>query len=160
MDSLKQRLKNTAMLRAFAFMKIPLIWSLSPSVIELGEDKTVVQINLSRKTKNHLGSMYFGALGVGADVAGGLIAWEMIQKSGKKISLVFKSFKAEFTKRPDADVYFVCSYGNEIKEFVKKVSNSSERMNLSVPLHAEIRTKNGVEKVANFEIELSLKAKN
>ena len=44
---------------------------------------------LRRRTKNHLGSMYFGVLAVGADITGGFLAMEPIQESGRNITLNF-----------------------------------------------------------------------
>ncbi len=151
--------KQTLMLKAFSLSKIPMIFFTGADVEEMTNERCIIRIPLNYRTRNHLGTMYFGSLCVGADVAGGLIAWDLIQKSKKKISLVFKSYKADFEKRPDSDVYFVCEYGKEIAAFVKKVSESTERHNLMIPLIAETRKSGKPETVARFEIELSLKLK-
>ena len=68
------RLKATAQLWAFGILKIPVLFFLKPRVLQVDIEKTEVMIKLNRKTKNHLGSMYFGVLAAGADVAGGLLA--------------------------------------------------------------------------------------
>src|SRR4051812_37497364 len=99
-------LRETLVLRSFGFFKIPLLFFVSPSVVELTDEKCVVKIPLNRRTRNHLGSMYFGTLAIGADCAGGLIAMRLIQAEKAKVSLVFKDFKAEFLKRPEGDVHF------------------------------------------------------
>jgi len=59
--------KAKRMLWLFGFFKIPLIGYVNPKLIKLTDKSMVVKIPLRRKTKNHLGSMYFGALGIGAD---------------------------------------------------------------------------------------------
>jgi acyl-coenzyme A thioesterase PaaI-like protein len=149
--------KLTLILRVFGFFKIPLIFFVKPTVVELTETKCVVKIPLNRRTKNHLGSMYFGALGIGADVAGGLHAWDMIEKSKQKISLVFKSFKAEFVKRPEKDVYFICEDGAKVAALLKKVIETGERHSQIMKIRACTKTENGFEDAALFDLELSLK---
>ena len=52
-----------------------------------------IKIPLKRRTKNHLYSMYFGALSVGADITGGFLAMMCIQKTNKRVALIFKDFK-------------------------------------------------------------------
>jgi hypothetical protein len=55
--------------------KIPLLFYVSPKIIEISPDSCIIKIKLRRRTKNHLNSMYFGAMAVGADVAVGLHAF-------------------------------------------------------------------------------------
>ena len=62
--------------------------------------------------------MYFGVLSVGADVTGGFLAMQYIQSSKSKISLIFKDFHADFLKRAEGNVHFICKDGLEIKKLV------------------------------------------
>ena len=55
--------------------------------------------------------MYFGVLSVGADITGGFLAMKYIRASKSKISLIFKDFHADFLKRAEGDVHFLCSEG-------------------------------------------------
>src|SRR4051812_41246690 len=91
-------IKETVLLRTFGFLKVPLLCFVSPSVVELSDQRCVIRIPLNRRTKNHLNSMYFGALSVGADCAGGLMAVRFIREMGNKISLIFKDCHSEFLK--------------------------------------------------------------
>jgi acyl-coenzyme A thioesterase PaaI-like protein len=152
-------LRETAILRGFGFLKIPLLFLVSPSVVELTEDRCVVKIPLNRRTRNHLGSMYFGTLCIGADCAGGLIAMRMIQTENAKVSLVFKDFKAEFLKRPEGDVHFTSDDGPAIRQLVRQAVESGERVNQPVRIVATVPSKLGAEPVARFELTLSLKRK-
>ena len=151
-------IKETLFVRAFGLTKIPMIWWLRPRVLAHDEVRTAIMLPLSRRSKNHLGSMYFGALSAGADLAGGLAAMREIGKSGKKISLSFKTFHANFTKRAEGDVLFECDQGEQIREFVKMVAASSERHEMMVNIRATC-PKIGPEVVGEFQLELSLKAK-
>ena len=140
-------------LKLFGFAKIPLIGYVGPKIVQLDEKKCVLRVKLKRRTKNHLNSMYLGVLAVGADLACGMLGLYHIQESGKNISLVFKDFKSDFLKRPDSDVEFVCSNGNEIKKMVKDTIELKERQSFPCKIDAIC---NG-EKVCEFILTLSLK---
>ena len=111
--------KTTRLIQLFGVTKVPMIWYCRPKVIEHTDERIEIKIPLKRKTKNHLGSMYFGALAVGADITGGFLAMNPIQESGRKINLIFKDFKADFLKRPEGDVHFICNDGLAVKELVE-----------------------------------------
>lgn len=157
LDLLPESIRETTALRLFGFLKIPVLFYLRPSVVKLDDQECIVKIALNRRSKNHLNSMYFGVLACGADCAGGLAAMRQIQRSGKKISLAFKDFEAQFLKRADGDVHFVNRQGKEITEFVSKVAACHERMNFPLEIIALVPDKYGDEPVATFKLTLSLK---
>jgi acyl-coenzyme A thioesterase PaaI-like protein len=150
--------KTTRLIQLFGITKVPMIWYCRPKVIEHTNEKIEIKIPLKRKTKNHLGSMYFGVLAVGADITGGFLAMEPIQESGRKINLIFKDFKADFLKRPEGDVHFTCNDGLAVKELVDRVSKSSDRHNFKLSIEATVPSISS-EVVAKFELTLSLKDK-
>ena len=136
-----------------------MIWYCRPKVIEHTDERIEIKIPLKRKTKNHLGSMYFGALAVGADITGGFLAMNPIQESGRKINLIFKDFKADFLKRPEGDVHFICNDGLAVIELVETVAKSNERHNFKLSIDAIVPSLSP-EIVAKFELTLSLKDKS
>jgi acyl-coenzyme A thioesterase PaaI-like protein len=147
-------------LRYFGFFKIPLLFYVNPSIIQLSNEMVVVKIPLRRKTRNHLRSMYFGAMAIGADCAAGLIAMRLIRKSARNISLIFKSMEAEFLKRAEGDVHFTCVQGREISDLVAAAAESTERVELPVRVTATVPEKFGREPIARFTLVLSLKKKH
>jgi acyl-coenzyme A thioesterase PaaI-like protein len=161
MPTALQRFKQTFGMRLFGWLKIPLLASVRPSVVELSETRCVVRIPLRRWTRNHLGSMYFGALAIGADCAGGLLAMDQIKRSGGKVSLVFKSFQATFLKRPESDVYFICEEGAAIRSQVGRALVSEDRITEPMHIQAVVHLADGTfDPVAEFTLELSLKQKS
>ena len=150
--------KTTRLIQLFGITKVPMIWYCRPKVIEHTDEKIEIKIPLKRKTKNHLGSMYFGVLAVGADITGGFLAMDPIQESGRKINLIFKDFKADFLKRPEGDVHFTCNDGLAVKELIDTVSKSSDRHNFKLSIEATVPSISS-EVVAKFELTLSLKDK-
>ncbi len=156
--SIPKKYQDTLFVRLFGLTKVPMILFVSPSVVRLDDKECIVKIPLNRRTKNHLNSMYFGVLATGADIAGGLAAMKEITDSKKKVALSFKDFHAEFLKRAEGDVHFVCTQIPEINKFVGDVIKSGERMNFPVHIEAIVPSE-GTEPVAKFILTLSLKLK-
>lgn len=131
-----------------------------PSVIALSSVESVIRIPLRRRTRNHLGSMYFGALAIGADCAAGLLAIEHIKKQSEPVDLIFGQFRAEFLKRAEDDTVFTCNAGNRIGELVAMAAAHAERVETPVGVTATVPSRTGNEPVATFELQLSLKRRS
>jgi acyl-coenzyme A thioesterase PaaI-like protein len=151
-----EKTRETLSLRWFGLTKIPVLFYFGVSVTEISKERMVVRIPLRRRTKNHLGSMYFGALCAGADCAAGAFAMHLIKQQPKHISLVFKDFSAEFLKRAEGDVDFCCDQGNEIAELVAQAAASDERVERRLNVIATVPLLSD-EPVARFKLTLSLK---
>ena len=157
MRFISQKFKANLFVNLLGFIKIPMMFFCRPKIIEISDDKVVIKIALKRRTKNHVKSMYFGALAVGADLAGGFLALEHIRKCKKKIVPIFKDFHADFLKRAEDDVYFCCDEGEKIKSLVNEVINSGKRCSMPVHITAYVIGSHGKENVAKFILTLSLK---
>lgn len=138
----------------FGWIKIPMIAFCRPKIMTWDEEKVVIRIRKSRRTNNHLKSMYFGALMVGADLAAGMHAFAFTVSEKKKISLAFKSCNAQFLKRPETDVFFEAHAGPIVRKMIAESENKKERINEIITVL--IRDINGIE-VAKVEMELSLR---
>lgn len=141
----------------FSHFKVALIGYLKPRLIKLTDSDIVVCLPLKRRSRNHLNSMYFGALAVGADLAGGLHGFYHADLAQCKVSLAFKSFQAQFLRRPESDVYFVCTEGNIVKQMIEESKNSKERINKPISIKAYTDYLTQPEEVADFILELSVK---
>ena len=141
----------------FGCFKVPLIGYLHPRLITLNDTDVVIKLPLTRRSKNHLHSMYFGALAVGADLAGGLHGFYHARQAHVKISLAFKSFQAQFLKRPESDVYFVSSMGKDIQIMINESKENNQRINKPIIVTAYTNYHQQPEEVAQFVLELSLK---
>lgn len=103
--------------------------------------------------------MYFGALAVGADLAGGLLGFYHAKQQQCKVALVFKSFQAQFLRRPEADVYFVCSAGEQVAQMIRQSNATGERVTQPVCIKAYTDYPRLETEVAEFVLELSVKKK-
>ena len=137
--------------------KIPIIGFVNPKIIDISEEKVTVKIKLKRRTKNHLNSMYFGALAVGADIAGGIHVFYFSEVLNKKISFSFKGMKADFIKRAESDVIFSCIDGEIIHSAILESIETGTRINKNVLVNAMDENN---EIVSTFEMIASLKVIN
>jgi acyl-coenzyme A thioesterase PaaI-like protein len=148
--------KYGMMLRLMGIFKIPMIGYVRPRLVEINDTDVIVKIRLRRRTKNHLKSMYFGVLAVGADVTAGLHAFYFCDELNVRPSFAFKAMKSEFIKRAETDVLFTCNEGAAVREQVLKAIQTNERQNHWVKVTA--KDLNG-DVVALFEMEISVKIK-
>lgn len=152
-----ENFKSSLFLRLYAWTKIPLIGFCSPVVIESTGTRSVVKIPLGYRTRNHLNAMYFGALAIGSELCIAMLAVKKIEESGVRIDFLFKDYKAEFLKRAEGDVHFVCEEAQVVVDQIEEAKNSSERINRTMTAYAIVPSISETEKVATFELTLSVK---
>jgi acyl-coenzyme A thioesterase PaaI-like protein len=146
--------KMRRMLFLLGVFKIPVVGFVRPKLLTINEDQVRVRIKLRRRTKNHLNSMYFGALAVGADVAGGIHAFYFAELAGTKVSFAFKGMKADFIKRAESDIIFQSDEGSLVQSAIESSKQSGERVNQPIQVYAKDLND---EVVATFEMIVSVK---
>ena len=152
-----ENLKTTALLRVYSIFKIPLIAFVSPQILESSDLRTELKLPLNFRSKNHLGVMYFGALNIGAELSIALVAVKKIYDSKQTIDFLFKDYKANFLKRAEGDVHFICEEVGTVIEQVEEAARSTERINRTLKAYAIVPSVNPTEKIAEFELTLSMR---
>lgn len=147
---------KTLLLWGFSMNKLPLVFWLKPRIIELTNVRGVILMKFKRRTKNHVNSMYFGALSVGAELAAGILVMNFFQQQKERYTFVFKNFTAEFLKRCEDDVSFVCEQGELICNTIATANKTKERQNIGLVVNGLI----GNDIVCKFTLTLSLKQMN
>jgi acyl-coenzyme A thioesterase PaaI-like protein len=150
--------RQTAIIRLFA-LRVPALLFLGPRVLELDDEGCAVKIPLGWRSRNHVGSMYFGALCAGADLAGALHAIHVVRERRSKVVVLFKDLRAEFLKRADGDVVFRSREGRRVADAVRQADQSGERITIPVEVVATVPARYGDEPVARFTLGLSMKRK-
>lgn len=123
-----ERIKLTALANVYALVKMPLLAFITPEIVELNDERCVIKVRLGYRTQNHLKSMYFGALAMGAELSIAGPAISGIHKSGKRIDFIFKDFQASFLKRSDGHVLFQFEDVAKVNALIERAGNSTERM--------------------------------
>lgn len=155
---MKRKISIAAMrwkLFLFGLFKIRLIGYCRPQLLEVTEEHIKIRIRLNRRTRNHVGSLYLGVMSIGADLASGFLAFYLLEMMGLKAAPVFGSMKAEYLKRAEGDVIFICSEGPAIQKMIDASVQTGERSTQSVRISAMCLG----EEVATFDMGLSFKVK-
>lgn len=121
------------------------------------DKKFILKIPLSFRTKNHLNSMYFGALGIGAELSLVAPAVAAISESKQKIDFVFKDFQASFLKRADGDTLFICEEIEHVLAVIEQAKTTSDRVERKMKGYAVVPSKNPTEPVMTYELTLSVR---
>ena len=158
---MKRLWRETLWVRFWALRNVFLLRFVKPSIVDVSDERCEVVIPLTWRTRRRdIHAMYLGVLVMGADVAGGLIAFNLITRSKRPVSFLFKDVRGEFLKRAEDDVHFACSEGLAIRDLVGRAMASGERQELTVNVVATVPKKLGEEPVARFQLTLSVKRRD
>lgn len=150
----------TMMVRLWSLQNVFFLWLASPKIVELTADRCVVRVPLNWRTRRKdIRAMYLGTLCMGADVAAGLIAFQLVAEKKVKVNFIFKDIKGEFLKRAEGDVLFTNNDGPLIQDIIRRALETGERQEATVHVTATVPKKLGEEPVARFELTLSVKRK-
>ncbi len=158
-DKLGSPKGDNVLLKLLGSTLIPSLGFVRPKIMRIDDECIDVRIPLGRRSKNHLGSMYFGVLAAGADTAAGFLALRHIRQISPDVVLIFKDFKADFLSRVDGHARFVCEAGEEIAGAVHQAEKTGERVNVTAPLGCWVEGKETQGPAARFELTISLKKK-
>ncbi len=153
------RFKYNLYLWYFGLTKVRLIHYCRPKIFDITDEGVELLMPLDRRTRNHVRSMYIGAMVVGVDMVTGFTAMLKIRESKRNVILIFKDLKADFFKRAEGDVHYICKESKAIAAAVEQAISTGERVNLPVPVIATVPNQFGDEPVAEFTITLSMKEK-
>ncbi len=154
-SQLSDRIKMTALVNLYSLLKLPLLAFVTPQFVEFTDQRSVVKIRLGYRTRNHLNVMYFGALAMGAELSIAGVAVGALQKGGDRIDFIFKNFDAQFLKRADGHVHFVCDQVSEIRELIEDARKTPERLEGTFEGYAVVE--GGKEPVMKYKLTLSVK---
>ena len=149
---------NTLAVRLWSLQNVFLLWFVKPSVVEINDRGCVIKIPLTWRTRRRdIHAMYLGVLCMGADVASGLPAFDLVRRKKVRVSFIFKDIRAEFLTRAEGDVHFTNTDGPLIQSLIDRALASGEREEATVRVVATVPKKLGDEPVAKFELTLSIK---
>ncbi|KYG65129.1 DUF4442 domain-containing protein [Bdellovibrio bacteriovorus] len=149
--------KLTAFVNLYGLLKIPLVLFVNPRVIESTAQRFVLKIPLNYRTKNHLNSMYFGALGIGAELSIAAAAVVAISESKQKIDFIFKDFSGQYIKRADGDVHFICDEIEAVRSLIEESKTNPARLERKMKGYAVVPKSNPTEPVMTYELTLSVR---
>lgn len=147
--------KLNRFIRSLSLVKVPLLGICSPKVLEMNEKRARIKLPFRFLTKNHLGSMYFGALAMGAELSIALRLLHRMQRDKVPVSFIFKDFSCEFLKRAESDVHFVTEQVDAIDALIDLAASTNDRQNGTFEGYA-VSEKTG-EKLMTYKLTISMK---
>ena len=97
--TIAERFKYNLYLWYFSWTKVRLIHYCRPQIYDITKEGVDLFMPLDRRTRNHVNSMYIGAMVVGVDMVTGFTAMLRIRESKRNVILIFKDLKRVFDKQ-------------------------------------------------------------
>lgn len=146
----------TWLIRLGSLLKVPLLGICFPKVKTLNQKTAEVQLNRWWLTSNHVGSMYFGALAMGAELS---IATRLLYRLYfEKIPLrfIFKDASFQFLSRAEEDVIFRTDEVELADQLIERALKTTDRCDHTFHGYAYC-VSNPAKKTLEFKITLSVK---
>lgn len=146
----------TWLIRLGSLLKVPLLGICFPKVKTLNQQTAEVQLNRWWLTSNHVGSMYFGALAMGAELS---IATRLLQRlyfEKVPLSFIFKDASFQFLSRAEDHVVFRCDEVELADQLIERALSTTDRCDHRFHGYAYC-VSNPSQKTLEFKITLSVK---
>src|SRR5438105_10650573 len=117
---------NPRGIRALLWSKLPLAAFAGLRVRRLDETGAEVSLPAGWKTQNPVGSTYFAAQAMAAEMSTGAPALWFIERSGVKVSSLVTGIAAQFTKKATSEARFVFSDGAGMRAAIEQAVRSGE----------------------------------
>ena len=145
--------RHTLELWTFAMLKVPLLMFTRPRVRTVCSDRYELSIDLARRTKNPYGSMYFGAMAVGAEATPMAHALVIARSMGKTAFFTTKRVAVQFLAPAKAEVTFRSDDGDNVHAALLQAMED----NRAAPAQVRVAALCADRPVALFDFELALK---
>jgi hypothetical protein len=127
-----KQVTNPLYFRLFSLKELPMLLLAGITVKELSTEHAVTIVRYSYLTKNPFRSLYFGCLGMAAELSSGAIAMMHVRGAKPKVSMLVTGMKAEFTKKAVGRIHFTCRDGKKIEEAIRSTQQSGEGVTMEV----------------------------
>lgn len=144
-------------MKLFTWKNIPYVALANPKLVHLDSKTCQIQINTSRIKQNHLRSMYFAVLLIGAEVSIGVPTTIFIREIGLQVDHIFKDMWCEFKKRATDDVIFQCNEVDKVKSTIAAAASSPERQEATISGFSYLKSDPNKTSIMNFRLTLSVK---
>jgi hypothetical protein len=156
-DRFEKTAKDTLILNAMTWLKIPLLALCRPKIVERSTSRCVVRIRRNYWTQNHVGSMYFGALSMGAELSIAASVVFQIQYDKIPLNFLFTDFEAKFLKKGTGDVYFIFEEMEELQKLVQHCIETGEKSEHKFRGRATLSLDPQAEPIMTYALTLNLK---
>tara|TARA_B100000795_G_scaffold221414_1_gene176085 strand:+ start:97 stop:561 length:465 start_codon:yes stop_codon:yes gene_type:complete len=152
MKKIKLRIKNT-----LSFFILPAAWICGVRVDSTNEDSCVVRVKHRWINQNPFKSLFWAVQGMAAEMAGGLLLMDKINRSGHSIAMLLVGSSSIFTKKATGKILFTYDMGKALDKLIL------DAVTTKLPQTITIKT-NGVNQqgdvVSEFSFQWSIKLRS
>jgi len=152
MKKIKLRIKNT-----LSFFILPAAWICGVRVDSTNEDSCVVRVKHRWINQNPFKSLFWAVQGMAAEMAGGLLLMDKINRSGHSIAMLLVGSSSIFTKKATGKILFTYDMGKALDQLIL------DAVTTKLPQTITIKT-NGVNQqgdvVSEFSFQWSIKLRS
>jgi hypothetical protein len=152
MNKIILRMRNT-----LSFFALPAAWICGVRVDSLNEDKCVVRVKHRWINQNPFKSLFWAVQGMAAEMVGGLLLMNKINKSGQSIAMLLVGSSSVFTKKATGKILFTYDQGEDLDKLI------IDAVTTKLPQTITIKTKGVNEKgdvVSEFSFDWSIKLRS
>ena len=152
MKKIKLRIKNT-----LSFFILPAAWICGVRVDSTDQDSCVVRVKHRWINQNPFKSLFWAVQAMAAEMAGGLLLMNKINKSGQSIAMLLVGSSSVFTKKATGKILFTYDQGEHLDKLI------IDAVNTKLPQTITIKTKGVNEKgdvVSEFSFDWSIKLRS
>jgi len=152
MKKIKLRIKNT-----LSFFILPAAWICGVRVDSTDQDSCVVRVKHRWINQNPFKSLFWAVQGMAAEMAGGLLLMNKINKSGQNIAMLLVGSSSVFTKKATGKILFTYDQGEHLDKLI------IDAVTTKLPQTITIKTKGVNEKgdvVSEFSFDWSIKLRS
>ena len=152
MKKIKLRIKNT-----LSFFILPAAWICGVRVDSMDQDSCVVRVKHRWINQNPFKSLFWAVQGMAAEMAGGLLLLNKINKSGQSIAMLLVGSSSVFTKKATGKILFTYDQGEHLDKLI------IDAVTTKLPQTITIKTKGVNEKgdvVSEFSFDWSIKLRS
>jgi len=145
------------MRNTLSFFALPAAWICGVRVDSLIEDKCVVRVKHRWINQNPFKSLFWAVQGMAAEMAGGLLLMNKINKSGQSIAMLLVGSSSVFTKKATGKILFTYDQGEDLDKLI------IDAVTTKLPQTITIKTKGVNEKgdvVSEFSFDWSIKLRS
>jgi hypothetical protein len=143
-------------IRLFSLFRIPLLAVCWPRIVKIDAEVAEVSLPNNFLTRNHVRSMYFGALAMGAELSIAVRLLQRMKNEKLPFGFIFKDARFEFLKRAESDVIFHIEQVRDVDELIKQGLTTEDRVDKTISGWAYTKS-NPNEILMKYSITLSIK---
>lgn len=119
-------------LNKFLLFKLPSAYISGVRVKSITDKEAIATVKHRWINQNPFKSMYWATQGMASELATGILVMKAIQNSGKRISMLVRAQKGEFTKKATGRIDFICKDVHLINDAIEKTLATGEGQTINM----------------------------